>query len=118
MIEKELKDEMDHSIQEWIESHPTHSLGGCFAPGDKMMAIHNGVIRTIQNWCGNCIDPGNGLDMFYNKRSMWKALNMIYQLLEELQEDSQLYEFDWGGERHELIIPKIKSINNGGVGSK
>ena len=108
--------EMHYSLQQWHDEHPNHTLGGCISSSDKMVPIHEGVIRAIQNWCGNCTDPGNGPDMFYNKRSMWKALNMIYTLLEELQEGPQRYEANWGGETWVIDLPQIKSIKNGGDG--
>lgn len=107
MIEKWLEEESKYTIQDWHENDHTHSLGGCFSSRDKSVLVHEGILRAIQNWCGNCIDPANGPDYYYDRRAMWKALNMIYQLLEELRDNPQNYEFEWADHLWEQYIPMI-----------
>jgi len=110
-FEKWLLDESKQSLTEWHENDRHHTLGGCFSDGDKRVMIHEGALRAIQNWCGNCTDPANGIDYYYDKRAMWAALNMIYQLIEEITDSPQCYEVKWAGEIQEIHIPKITSIN-------
>jgi len=113
-----LEQESKYSIQQWHEQSHRHTLGGCFAPGDKQVFVHAGILRAIQNWCGNCIDPANGPDYYYDQRAMWEALNMIYQLIEETRDAPQRYEVKWADQIWEIPIPQIKSINPNGSRSQ
>ena len=114
--------ESKYTLQEWLNPSDVqpqlpepfsgntteHTLGGCFFSDDKFQIVPKGVLMAIANWCANCLEPIDGPDHFYNRRSMWKALNMIYLLLDELEQGPQTYRYSWGTEKGIISIPQIR----------
>ena len=86
-----MNDELEMSFSELHDTQMYHTMSGCVSTNDGKVTIHEGIVRAIMNWCGNCTDPANGPDYYNNPRAMFTALNLIYKLLEEHGEGPQEY---------------------------
>ena len=102
---------IDESFQEKHYRNMYFTLAGC--EEDGFVKVPKIVIRAIMNWAGCCTDSNESEDYYKNPRAMFVALDLIYSLLDELQEDKVYAAKDSQGEAREWYIPKISIISHG-----
>ena len=89
---------------------PHWSISGCKIPG--RVAIDETALNAIRNWAGDSTEPSQVRDKDDQYEKMWNALDMIYKLLDDLQEgDLELpYEDFLHKDQKTITLRKIEKL--------
>lgn len=73
---------LGQTLEETLESAKFFTFRGCVGIGEyRVPKIH---INAILNWSGNCTDPFDA-DNYKNPDAMFEALDLIFKVLQPLQ---------------------------------
>ena len=72
-------------FQEALEDNIYFNMRGCSVEGS--IKIPREWFYQILNWSGECTEPNAGEDYYKNPRAMYVALDLIYRLLDCIEEE-------------------------------
>ena len=104
------------SLQETLDRSPFWNLNGFHYYKEKII-VDEKVLKAIKGWAGDCTEPA--MSDFKDPEAMYAALDLIYKLIDTLEEKSVDItikpRFDREGES--IHLDQFVTVNNGELGS-